>query len=358
MPGVDPLEKDKDGNEMTNEAIKLFFSACRFLDQFDEGLLRYMNDEVFGKLLANRTGPITYASLMKNGLSDRIGREYRTVLRTLFESSLSKNKVYLGQVNYIDSILQSTGIPYAPLKGAVLCPEYPEGYRSANDIDILISSKDIDTVSAALLSEGFNQGYLKNGVFREASRAEIVRTRMTRGETVPFFKLTENGYLEVDINFSFDYMSDASHVTERVLNGSGRLGRDDFLIHLCSHLYKEAATLPWIMMGRDMSVYKYVDLYFLLHDTAYPDLFGRARELGLEKECAFAVAETDELLGVPPEMSETASDILQNSDDFLHIVKDPAGHKTYIYTEKDIVKRFFSENRINLLEEITDESLT
>ncbi len=181
---------------------------------------------------------------------------------------------------------------------------------------------------------------------------------MTRGETVPFIKPTDNGYLEIDVNFSFGYKNDASHITGRVLDKSGRLSRDDFLIHLCCHLYKEATTMPWIMMGRDMTIYKYVDIYFLLHNTAYPDLFIRARELGLEKECAFAVAETDALLGVPAEISETASDILQDSEDFLQTVTDPAGHKAYIYTEKDIVKRFFSDNRISLLEEISDDSLT
>ena len=342
---------------MTGKAKKLFLSPCRFLDLFDESLLPSMNDEVLGKLLANRMGPITYASLMKNGLSDKIGREYRTVLRILYENGLSRNKFYRDQVSCIDSILQNADIPYALLKGAVLCSEYPEGCRTANDIDILVSSKDLDSVSAALLSEGFRQGYLKNGIFREASRAEIVRTRMTRGETVPFIKQAGNGYLEIDVNFSFGYKNDTSHVTEKVLNKSGKLSRDDFLIHLCCHLYKEATTLPWIMMGRDMVMYKYVDIYFLLHDTEYSDLFIRARELGLEKECAFAIAETDALLGVPAEISEAASDILQNSEDFLHKVTDPAEHKTYIYTERDIVKRFFSDNRIKLLEETADEPL-
>lgn len=329
-----------------------FLSLCRFLDTFDRSQLEYVNDEMFGKHLANRMGSVVYGVLSKEGLLDMINREYRTVLKILYENSVQKNKLYTDQVSYIDSIMKGTEVPYALLKGAILCPEYPEGYRTSNDIDILVSSKDLNPVSSILFNEGFRQGYLKNGIFREATRGEIVRVRMSRGETVPFIKQTENGYLEIDINFSFDYRSDMSHVTEKVLNKTGRLDPDDFLIHLCCHLYKEASTLPWIVMKRDMTLYKYLDIYFLLHDTDYPGLFDRARELGLEKECAFAIVETDALLGVPGKISETASDILKENDGFLHKVKDPAGHREYTYTEKDIVKRFFSDDRTKLLEEI------
>lgn len=44
----------------------------------------------------------------------------------------------------------------------------------------------------------------------------------------------------------------------------------DFLLHLCSHLYKEAMAVPWIRMRRDMTLYKYCDIYGMLTDFTYP----------------------------------------------------------------------------------------
>ena len=41
------------------------------------------------------------------------------------------------------------------------------------------------------------------------------------------------------------------------------LGDEDFFLHLCAHLYKEATTLPWIEMHRDMTLYKYCDIYII-----------------------------------------------------------------------------------------------
>ena len=124
---------------MNFEDRKLFLTLCRFLDPFDRTLIEHINDEVFGKLLANRMGPVGYGVFSREGLLDCIGREYRTVLKTLYDSSVQKNKLFAEQVICADSILKSTDVPYALLKGAILCSGYPAGFRSANDIDILVS---------------------------------------------------------------------------------------------------------------------------------------------------------------------------------------------------------------------------
>ena len=49
----------------------------------------------------------------------------------------------------------------------------------------------------------------------------------------------------------------------------GKVTLDDagFFIHLCAHLYKEATTLPWIEMHRDMTLYKYCDIHMMLEET-------------------------------------------------------------------------------------------
>ena len=79
------------------------------------------------------------------------------------------------------------------------------------------------------------------------------------------------------------------------------LNKYDFFLHLCSHLYKEATTLPWIEMHRDMTLYKYADIYLLLSEISENDIlaiFNRATVLGLDKICAYTILETVELFDI------------------------------------------------------------
>ena len=104
---------------------------------------------------------------------------------------------------------------------------------------------------------------------------------MTRGETVPYIKkvkFPEMQFLEVDINFSLDYKQGDTALLEEMMKNTvieekdgfcvRTLRRDDFFIHLCAHLYKEATTLPWVEMRRDMTLYKYCDIYMLLNNAS------------------------------------------------------------------------------------------
>ena len=60
------------------------------------------------------------------------------------------------------------------------------------------------------------------------------------------------------------------------------LNDEDFFIHLCTHLYKEATTLPWVQMRRDMTLYKFSDIYLLMSqfsDSDVRQLFDQAKEM-------------------------------------------------------------------------------
>ena len=169
-------------------------------------------------------------------------------------------------------------------------------------------------------------------------------------------------YLEVDINFSLDYKNGETDILEHMLSdstvigGIATLNRSDFFIHLCCHLYKEATTLPWVEMKRDMTLYKYADIYMLLDNMSEVDvydLFDRARELELEKICAFAILQTSELFESRKIAAEkVAENILQSDPDFLHQVISPSEKKPYIYKTKDIAERFFMNDRAADLEEV------
>lgn len=134
------------------------------------------------------------------------------------------------------------------------------------------------------------------------------------------------------------------------------LRNDDFFVHLCSHLYKEATTLPWVEMMRDMTLYKYCDIYMLLNDVNEEQvdfLFNRAEKLGMEKICAFAVLHTAGLFEFRNLYAvEVATRALGYDMDFIHRVFSPREKKELIFTERSVTERFFADNRKELLEEV------
>lgn len=352
---------------------KLFKELCEFKKRgiSHDGVCA-ATPQVLGHLFFNRMQGIAYGKLVNAGLLGRVNREFRNSLRNAWEINKEKNKSYFCCVDYVNKLLFSQCIDYAMLKGAYLCALYPEGYRTSNDIDVLIRPEDVTTAANCLKAAGFVQGNVRNGEFIPASRKEIIESKMTRGETVPFIKevgLPFLKFIEVDLNFSLDYKTGNDDSVEIMLSNASEqcfkthsvrtLDRCDFFVHLCGHLYKEATTLPWVEMGRDMTLYKYSDIYMLLdgmNQGETEELFERAKIYGMEKICAFAVLQTKALLSFENEFAVSkAKKILKDDKDFLHTVVAPKEKKELIYSEHSIKKRFFSKKRIGLLQEKNKE---
>lgn len=354
---------------MKKEEKELFKALCSFKsDRFDDSLLAFATPAVLGNLFFNRMHGVAYGTLSKHGLLGKVNREFKNSLFIGYNQGIERNRSFYSCVEYVGNILDSSGCRYAMLKGAYLCRLYPRGYRTSNDIDILTEQGNVTDIARALESAGFGRGYIRNGEFEPATRREIIESKMMRGETVPFIKevgLEGMRFLEADINFSLDYKPDDRDLPGKMIAGSKirkiddfsvrTLRRDDFFIHLCAHLYKEATTLPWVEMMRDMTMYKYMDIYMLLSgaDKDMTDrIFERARELSLEKMCAFAIIQTAALFDFDNVHALSAArDILKDDLKFINTVVSPSEHKTYVYREKDVEKRFFSDNRRALLEE-------
>ena len=109
-------------------------------------------------------------------------------------------------------------------------------------------------------------------------------------------------------------------------------------------------------MMRDMTLYKYCDVYMLLNDEKkdYIDyLFNRAKFFSMDKICAFAVIQMSYLFNFNNIYAlQLAEEILKEDPDFIHRIVDPKEKKTYIFCEKNITERFFSHSRCNLLKEV------
>lgn len=355
---------------MRQKEKELLKSLCSFKESdFDESLLDAATPTVLGQLFFNRMQAVAFGTLEKHGLLGKVNREFRNSLKGASNQNIEKNNSFFRCVQLVDDALAECKCKYAMLKGAYLCKAYPAGYRTSNDIDLLVYPEDVTEIGNALFKLGFKQGNIRNGNFEPATRKEIIEAKMTRGETVPYIKevnLPGMRFLEVDINFSLDYKPGNTELLKEMMNNSvvvqlgeykvHTLRNDDFFVHLCSHLYKEATTLPWVEMMRDMTLYKYCDIYMLLNDAdeEYVDfLFDRAEKLGMEKVCAFAVLYTAELFNFRNQYAiEVATKALGYDLDFVHRIISPKDKKELVFTERDILERFFADNRKTLLEEV------
>lgn len=322
---------------------------------------------ILGQLLYNRVGAAAYLTLKQAGLLQNGNREFRNSLRAIYEYNSVKTESFNKAIVLLSSICKEFKFPYALLKGAYLVDLYPQGLRTSNDVDILIAPENITELTNILKKYGFNQGNIRNEEFVLASRKEIVSSRMNRGETVPFIKelnLPGMKYLELDVNFSLGFkpgedeeiVSDFLSRTEPLIYGGiHTLDNVDFLLHLCAHLHKEATVMSWVEMGRDISLYKYCDIYLYLNryinDTYIDDLIRRIKEVGLNKDCYYTLYYTNELFGISNSiMDRLLNGIRPENLSFMHQIVDPQTSKTYSFDIKysDWV---FRSNRRELLNE-------
>lgn len=355
---------------MNRKEKELFLALCSFKNP-DKNKVEHLltsgaaTPEVLGHLFANRMAGVAYTVLSKTELLAQTDREFRNSLSGAWRLNEKIQADFMGCINFLSAQLNDCGVPYALLKGAYLCGKYPIGCRTSNDIDVLICPEDVGKVSTKLRLSGCKQGYLKNGKFIEATRQQIIESKMTRGETVPFIKETRlpyMPYLEIDLNFSLDYKNSEASVVKEMLARTQRvqtggtvvrtLGEADFFLHLCAHLYKEATTVPWIRMKRDMTFYKFCDVYMLVSDMTEEtarEIVTAADEHHLARELAYAVNAVQEFFGVGnPTFGEFLKTMPQDS---LTRVVAPAEKKMYRYTEPSVAKRFFAKDRMKLLEE-------
>ena len=147
---------------MNQKEKMLFKSLCSFqTEKFDEDLLEAATPEVLGHIFFNRMQAIAYGTLEKHSLLGKVNREFRNSLKGAYMQNREKNKSFFWCVEYLGGILSECNCPYAMLKGAYLCKWYPEGYRTSNDIDLLVHPKDITEIGNALLNWGFKQGSVR-----------------------------------------------------------------------------------------------------------------------------------------------------------------------------------------------------
>lgn len=355
-----------------NNENKFILELCKFEYAKKEVLMNLMKERlnypyILGHLLYNRVGAMAYYALKKNELLHMVNREFRNTLKAIYEYNHDQTNSFFETLNLLKTACADFNFPYALLKGAYLVDMYPKGLRTSNDIDILIEPDNITQLNDVLKSSGFKQGNIRNEVFVPASRTEIISSRMNRGETVPFVKevnLPNMRYLEVDVNFSLGFRPGMdervvgdflSHTQPLILNSVFTLNRADFLMHLCAHLYKEASVMSWVEMGRDISLYKYCDIYLFLHrfmdEKLSAELIKRIKKVGLNRECYYALYYVRLLFDIENEnLNRLLNEIHPDDLSFMTKICEPQSGKLYSFNMDYRDWAFCSDRKGNLYE--------
>lgn len=278
-------------NNVINEIKKyrpfeqLMLLASRY--QLNEDELSYMKEivqrsdmnwyEFLGCSMVNRVNGVVYKNI--KGL--KIPKYVRYFLELAYREQKERTFVHQQEIYKVSELLEKENINYSLLKGAVLNTIFYEaGERISNDTDMMVGVQDIDKVIAILKKEDFIQGEVREGELVPATKKEILFSRLNTYEIVPLIKRLDDSHLpfhEMDINFKLGN-DDVKGTAEKMLEDTVLLVNNDhqirtlalekFLLFLCIHHYREATMIMKIVNGDDLTLYKFMDIHFVVSQKA------------------------------------------------------------------------------------------
>lgn len=323
---------------------------------------------VLGFLELNKISGYFYNRTLRAGISlpQRVAGRLKQILR----AQCLRNAEMSAWIGKLSKALKQSAIPHAFLKGSVLSragfsgdkPLYAEGERISNDIDILVSPREVGRVTALLKDMNFTQGRYDDAAQKVIpyTRGEILSRRMNRGETAPFVQKTEGllPFIEVDVNFSLDCMPTGSEsVVESMLSrgcsySAGEAGEmtsldeTDFFIHLLVHQYKEMSVYSYVRRNKDMELYKLLDIrLFLARYGLSEEFFLRTKAYGLGSPCRFVLESVDAVFGGETLLSH------EKSKERFYVTDPERGGKKYRWKTNE-QKRLIADSRMKYLREV------
>ncbi len=345
-----------------------------------------------GFLQANRVDVLFFDEC--NQLGIELPHDVEKLLANKKRQNEHRYRVFDKYIDQIGQAFEENNIKYAFIKGAVISHAlleqkitnmghfhylsmhgepnkivqmYSSGQRISNDIDILLDPSCLSMADKILRSMGFDQGYWdeKQNVFCKLPRAEIVKRRMTRGETAPYILAIDDPYIrfiEVDINLSLDELPGSSPLLSKMLDNTklyqartpGRyirgLSQEHMLIQLMLHQRKEMGVYWMLKRNKGDLLYKYMDIYKMLNSNTYNALnfYHEVKNFELCDEVCMVIETVHNIFGTTCSI-EAGLLLAENPDDKPIIVTDYLTKSKYINTvpvKKRLSKRITVEGLV------------
>ena len=235
--------------------------------------------EILFQAISHRCLNILYYNLCKSGCIDKVDAEIVKIMMSQYELASLRNETYFKELDDLFAQFNKENVRVAILKGNYLSREvYPEiATRTFNDLDLLISIEDANKVVSIVENAGFIQGdYDKEkDEIVPGTRKQKLYHQMATHELQVCLKKTDYPFtriMEVDFNHDIlwkgncPYRIDTKKLLERaetirILESEAFiLNKEDCLLQLICHLYKEAVVINWISNARDLKLYKFADI--------------------------------------------------------------------------------------------------
>lgn len=160
--------------------------------------------EIAGIIMNHRLGGYFYNGCTKEQLK-KMPKELRKNIKMLVDGQSSNQEKMYKYINELTEILENQNVRYAGLKGIIYgsCL-YTKGTRRSNDMDLLVYEDDLEQLDILLSNVGYIQANKRDGKLVEATRKEKLIQRMNYHDLIPYMKETDDGIIEIDINFLFD----------------------------------------------------------------------------------------------------------------------------------------------------------
>ena len=143
-----------------------------------------------------------------------------SLLNSNVYSAVIRHQILDDELKQIACVLERHQIPYIPLKGSILCEDYPKPWmRSRRDIDVLVSAENHQKACDALVEE------LKYSFFRENKNDKVFTT--TNSLTVELHHRL----------ISDDYVPQAMRYLDSVWEKSSPVSADSYCLRMNYDMY-------------------------------------------------------------------------------------------------------------------------
>jgi hypothetical protein len=246
-----------------------------------------------------------------------IGETRHHLLRSSYLFSLMRSQAFARELRQIIARLDGRGVAAMVRKGAFLASEvYADpAIRYMVDIDLFVPEESIRAFTQVMQDLGYRQG--RDSADRrtmEPLRREVaVFYQLHVAELPPFLRLTSDPYIDVftvDVRKNMlERASGKSISASDLLKRASRrrlvgepawaLGPEDMLLDLTLHLFREATTLATIQAGKDLCIYRFLDIHeyykWALPSFDADRFLSLTREYGVEAEVYYALHFTNAL---------------------------------------------------------------
>ncbi len=297
-----------------------------------------------------------------------IDSQYLKIFNMMYQTNKEKNKITFQEMVKLSKALEQEGTLSSPLKGGLLAYEvFSEGQRSMNDLDFLISRDDLMKVVKVMKELGYVMGKYDpiTKEIKQVSREVDVFWKINLNNLHPFVKSMDNifEYFDVDFSFYLDMAKNHQSTVEMLERGIYRniggqslycLDVEDFLIQVCTHLFKEATNVFWVSQKADLNLIKFCDVREYVLQYQYEidwDLFiERVRKYGYDKAIYYCFYYIKVLFN-----DDFCDQILAGFDldeNFLNEYGQNDYDKS-VKWEKDFMNRLFSVDNFSEIKEVS-----